>query len=584
MKISGIRVILRWAARKKWLDFRDPVEICSADSLSGVIPCLERVRAGVEKRGLWAAGFVTYEAAPAFDSALRCVAPGPFPLLWFGLFREPASFRLPALVRPLAVLSGWRSSVSRREYAGAIRRVKKLIRAGATYQVNYTYRLLARFSGDPLSFFLAAVAGQDIPYAAFIDIGRFAVCSLSPELFFSLSPRCGGEIVSKPMKGTMPRGLMKADDDAAGRALAQSPKNRAENVMIVDMVRNDLGRIALPGSVEVASLCDVEKYATVWQMTSTVRARTKAGLPDIFRALFPPASITGAPKAMTTRIISSLETSPRGVYTGAAGFAAPGRRMQFNVAIRTLLVDREQSRAEYGVGGGIVWDSLGAEEYSESMLKAQIVCSPEAPFELLETMLWTPRGGYFLLGRHLKRMEESAAYFSYPFDEARLRARLARLACSLPRAPHRVRLLLSRQGGITLQAGRYEPRPPGAGLFARLAKEPVDSKDRFLYHKTTNRRIYDNALKSVPGCDDAILWNEKGQITEFCTGNIVVMLDGQLTTPPVSCGLLPGTYRAWLLMKGRITERVLKPGDLRRCRAVYLCNSVRKMQEVRCET
>jgi para-aminobenzoate synthetase/4-amino-4-deoxychorismate lyase len=346
------------------------------------------------------------------------------------------------------------------------------------------------------------------------------------------------------------------------------------------MVRNDLGRIAATGTVAVPAVFDVEKYETVWQMTSTVKARTSASLFNIFQALFPPASCTGAPKVQTTRIIAELETSPRRIYTGSIGFLAPGRKAQFNVAIRTLLVDKLNSEAEYGVGGGIVWDSVEEAEYDECAVKAKIVCTPAVDFELLETLLWTPEENYFLLDFHLERLKASALYFSFPFKGNEIRVKLASLASGLPAQSHRVRLLLNRKGEIVLEPSPCRPVPADKPRVC-LAKHPVASDNVFLYHKTTNRMVYDQARALCPGYDEVVLWNEKGQVTEFCTANIIVDLDGQMLTPPVSCGLLPGTCRAWLLKKGEITEQVIEKEMLARSRKIFLCNSVRKMQEIK---
>lgn len=594
MMNKGNQAIIHWAEEGKWLRFRDPVEVFIAAEPQEVVSILDHIEKEVETKKLYAAGFLAYEAGAAFDPALRFRSGGDFPLLWFGLFGKAEPFAVPLADVHDVRAPAWQSSATRAEYKTAIQAIKCFIRQGATYQVNYSYRLRAPFDGDALSYFLQIAGGQNIPYAAFVETGRYAVCSFSPELFFSLNGRV---ISSKPMKGTMPRGIFNRDDRRIARELYLSGKNRAENVMIVDMVRNDIGRIAEKNTVAVSSLYDVEKYDTVWQMTSSVQARTSAALVDIFRALFPPASCTGAPKVNTVKIIADLETSPRRIYTGSIGFMVPGRKAQFNVAIRTLLVDKRRCAAEYGVGGGIVWDSVDEAEYGECAVKAKVVCSPRPDFELLETMLWTPGEslcppaadepasphGYFLLDSHIARMRESAAYFSFPFEEASLKRKLLSLASGLPPAPHRVRLLLDRQGNINCEAKPYAESPDKTEPAACLAKRPVASDNVFLYHKTTNRRVYDQAIALRPGYDEVILWNEKGEVTEFCAANIIVDLDGQMLTPSVNCGLLPGTYRDWLLKKGAIKEQAIKTDMLRQCRRIYLCNSVRKMREVRIE-
>ncbi|MCX6996242.1 MAG: chorismate-binding protein [Kiritimatiellaeota bacterium] len=405
------------------------------------------------------------------------------------------------------------------------------------------------------------------------------LCSASPELFFR---RDGDRITCRPMKGTAPRGLTMAEDRRIARELQGSEKNRAENIMIVDMVRNDLGRIARTGSVRLDRLFDVERYDTLWQMTSTVSARTQAAWPEVFRALFPCASITGAPKVQTMRWIAKLEPTPRGIYTGALGFIRPDRRAQFNVAIRTLHLDRERGRLEYSVGAGITWDSQAGEEWQECQTKA-LALTPDPPFELLETILWQPGRGFVLLARHLRRMAESAEYFGFAFNQAAIRRRLRAAAADYPRAPQRIRLLVNRAGTARVEKTPLDQRPgraPAIRLVA-VARQPVDSRDRFLYHKTTRRDVYDRALRQHPDCADVILWNERGEVTESCFANIIVIRGAQRLTPPVACGLLAGTYRARLLAQGGLREAVIPVDDLKQADRVLLINSVRGIVEVK---
>ena len=364
-------VIIHDHAGKGWLFFRQPKHIIEAYKAKDVLPALIRTEELVNQRGLYAAGFVSYEAAPGFDPALSVSRNGDFPLVWFGIYSQPEQGRLP----PPEKYSGesyfnWRTTLAQNEYKSAIGRIKEYISNGDTYQVNFTYRLTSSFSGNLRPYFVKLMEMHDAPYGAFLDTEKWAVCSASPELFFRFD---GDNLISRPMKGTAARGLTGDEDTKQMQWLYNSEKNRAENIMIVDMVRNDMGRIAQTGSVRVSRLWDIEKYQTLWQMTSTVEARAGVGLNKIFRALFPAASITGAPKARTMRIIKELETTPRRVYTGSIGFICPGRRAQFNVAIRTILVDKTKKQAEYGIGGGIVWDSKEKAEFAESQLKAQII-------------------------------------------------------------------------------------------------------------------------------------------------------------------------------------------------------------------
>jgi para-aminobenzoate synthetase/4-amino-4-deoxychorismate lyase len=351
--------------------------------------------------------------------------------------------------------------------------------------------------------------------------------------------------------------------------------------MIVDMLRNDLGHIAEVGSVRVPHLFEVERYPTVWQMTSTVTASSRASITQIISALFPCASITGAPKPRTTRIIAELETTPRRIYTGCIGFIAPGQQAQFNVAIRTLLIDRTTGIAEYGIGGGIVWDSTPEGEYEECQIKARLLTDVRPEFSLLESLLWSSEGGYFLLDYHLRRLSASADYFNYPFDLARIRAELDKLVAGLPPIAHKVRLLLARAGTVTCQATPLEDIPKPAIARVKLAHVPVNSRDVFLYHKTTARQAYQAAESGCSDCDEVLLWNERGELTETTSANIVMELDGERLTPPVSSGLLAGTYRAWMLDQGLVQERVIPIEDLERCTRIHLVNSIRKQRNVR---
>ncbi len=405
---------------------------------------------------------------------------------------------------------------------------------------------------------------------------EWSACSASPELFFHLD---GTDLISRPMKGTAPRGLMFQDDIKQAEWLYHSEKNRAENVMIVDMVRNDIGRIAHTGGIEVNDLFTVEKYPTVWQMTSTVRAKTKAGLCEILGSLFPPASITGAPKIRTMQIIEELETTPRRIYTGSIGFMSPHRKAQFNVAIRTVLIDKIKEKAEYGVGGGIVWDSTDTIEFDECQTKTRILTARMPDFSLLETILWMPEDGYYLLRHHLARLRESAAYCSFSADIGDIRDRLFSLIPTFPNTAHKIRLLLAKDGCIACQSEVLRHSASTHRQRVCLAPLPIDSSNPFLYHKTTNRGMYDQVLAVCPGYDDVILWNEKYEVTESCIAHIVVELDGELYTPPVRCGLLAGTFRAHMLDQGKARERVISMEDLARSPHIYLVNSVRKEQE-----
>lgn len=551
-----------------WLEFRDPVLVLQADTPDAVHRTLVDVEHLTRDRGLHAVGFVTYEAGAAYGLPVSA-SPGDLPLAWFALCEPSGVLRIERQKRTADYRIGTLApSVERGQFAEAFARIRHHLADGNSYQANYTFRLSGAFDGDAASFFADLCDAQRGQHAAFIDLGRFVICSASPELFFEIQ---GLDIVARPMKGTARRGRTLDDDRAAGLQLATSAKNQAENVMVVDMVRNDLGRIADVGSVQVSELFTVERYPNVWQMTSVVRARSLAPLADIFSALHPSASVTGAPKVATMELLRALEAGPRGVYTGAVGHVPPDGMASFNVAIRTAVIDRTSSTLTFGIGSGIVWDSDADAEYDECLLKGAVLGQRPVDFELLETLRWSPGDGFVLLERHLQRLQEAAEYFSMPMPRAEVDAALA-AAITEAAGPLRVRLLVSRQGQVRVE---QQPFVPAAGAVrAALAPAPIDSSDVFLFHKTTNRRVYDDARASVPGVDEVLLWNAGGEVTEGTTANLVAEIDGVRVTPPIASGLLAGTYRAMLLDTGRVTERVLTIDDLRHATALWLVNSV----------
>ncbi|MCX7046913.1 MAG: aminodeoxychorismate synthase component I [Candidatus Sumerlaeota bacterium] len=567
-------VLLRWrnsSEKSGWLCFIKPIQVIQTHDIERIEDCLRRVEDALAQ-GLHAAGFIAYEAAPAFDRALSAHPPGPLPLLWFGLYEAPQWLEsLPIPAGATCQTAAWTNAISKEKYLEALRKIRNYIANGHTYQVNFTTRLRADFHGDAYAFFHALYQAQPTPYAAYLDLGDHAICSGSPELFFDLS---GAEIFSRPMKGTGTRGLTTQEDELRAAALRASPKERAENTMIVDMIRNDLGRIAHAGSVRVTDMFTVERYATVLQMTSTARAETGASLTKILRAMFPCASVTGAPKVRTMQIIKELETAPRGIYTGCIGCATPGRRARFNVAIRTVHINRATGAAEYGTGGGIVWDSQAEREYEECAAKALLLMRARPSFQLIETLLFKP-SGYSLLREHLDRLMDSAHYFGFDVDRESVSTRLCEATERLPRTRHRVRLLASENGDISIEASPLVRSRPRKRWRVALANAPINSQDPFLYHKTTHRQVYEAAKADFPGYDDVILWNERGEVTESTIANVVAKIGGKIVTPPVACGLLPGTLRRHLLARGRLEERVIAREELKRAQAIFLINSVR---------
>jgi len=535
-------------------------------------------------RGLWAAGFVAYEAAPGLDPELSVHVRAPddpfaeLPLAWFALFERKED--LPPLEPgrtepPEAAGSPWRANVDRATYDAAVDRIRELIAAGHTYQVNHTIRLRATIRGDARGFYRDLCLAQRGGYAALLDLGRFRVLSASPELFFRID---GDRITTRPMKGTAPRGRWLAEDQDVAARLAASAKERAENAMIVDLLRNDLGRICRTGSVDVERMLEAERYETVWQLTSTIEGdlRPETTLLDTFRALFPSGSVTGAPKVRTTRIIADLEDSARGPYCGAIGYLAPPGtgepRANFNVAIRTVVLDTRTGTAEYGVGGGVTHDSSASGEYGEILAKARVLTDVRPAFELFESLACTPAEGLRHVKAHLDRMAASARYFGFRFEREAAAGAL-KLAVAEVTAPSVVRLSLARDGALSTDVRDL----PAAGDSVRIAldDEPVDPSDVWLFHKTSRRAPYERRRERRPDLDDVLLVNDRDEVTESTTANLAVRLDGAWFTPPIDAGLLPGTYRTVLVREGRLAERPVRVDELQGADELALVSSVR---------
>jgi para-aminobenzoate synthetase/4-amino-4-deoxychorismate lyase len=473
--------------------------------------------------------------------------------------------------------------VSEAEYTDAIRAVRRHIGKGNVYQINYTAPLRVRVEGDPRGLYRRLRARQRVPYAAYLNTGSRQILSCSPELFFQ---REGDRISTKPMKGTIRRGRTLEEDRTLQEDLASDPKNRAENLMIVDLLRNDLSVCCRPGSVTVPSLYETEPYQTVTQMTSTVEGclQADAGLADVLRALFPCGSVTGAPKRRAMRIIRELETTPRGVYCGAIGMAGPSDTAVFNVAIRTVVLDGEEGTM--GVGSGIVWDSDPGGEYEECALKGAFLTKPRSvqprsaepddDLRLIETMrydgLCIP-----LFDRHVERLARSAEYFSFPFDEERFRRRVHRAVHGQGDDVLKVRATLGRWGRITVTTSPVEEATDEPWRLT-LADERVDRTDPLFYHKTTRRGVYQRALETAraAGYDEAILLNRDDEVTEGTYTNLFVRRGEVLYTPPVDSGLLAGVYRDYVLdTRPEAKERTLTLEGLRQADALYCCNALR---------
>lgn len=564
----------------------------------------------LRNRGYYLAGWLGYEFGYLLEPSLAPLCPQTeLPYAVLGVFDNPLIINhqagatdVPDNVsqngevrddEPFAI-ENLRANIDKTEYLRAIDRIRDYIVAGDTYQVNFTMKLLFGFSGSPSALYSSLRRNQRVAYGAWIRQGGRDIMSFSPELFF----RAGhGRITVRPMKGTMKRGRNLDEDHRQQEVLRGDGKNRSENVMIVDLLRNDLGRLLHAtggGRVQPRSLFDVEVYDTLLQMTSTIdgipSSGSLPGLGEILSALFPCGSVTGAPKIRTMEIINELEKEARGVYCGAIGFSGP-RESVFNVPIRTVVL--AGNRGEMGVGSGIVFDSDPEGEWQESLLKAQFLTQPQPEFQLIETLLWLPGSGYWLFEQHMERLAGSAKYFLFAYDRRRVIDRLMAAAQSFS-PPSRVRLLLYRDGRVDITATeltgnpqpRVEPSAESSSLpkviFSRILTDPDNIH---LYHKTTERTLYIAEREKAigRGYHEVLFRNRRGEVTEGSITNIFILREGGLLTPPVQCGLLGGTFRRFLLDRGTASEQVLSREDVGRAEAVYIGNSVRGLVQVEVE-
>ncbi|MCX7766117.1 MAG: aminodeoxychorismate synthase component I [Candidatus Sumerlaeia bacterium] len=549
-----------------------PVEVVVARNPDEVLSAI-RIAENAAQAGCWAVIMLSYESASAFDSSLKVKTLDDFPLAYIAIFKQASP---PPIFRNLEEykVSEWEPLISRSEYITALERIHEYLLNGDTYQVNYTFPLRCKFTGDSLHWYYDLCKQQRAGYCAYLDLGRFKILSISPELFLRKQNRM---LITRPMKGTIMRGRWIEEDQLQKMKLTNCPKNRAENLMIVDLIRNDLGRISTFGSVQVTRLFEVERYESCWQMTSTIQSTCVPSLSlcDIFRSLFPSGSVTGAPKIKTMEIINQLEPFPRKVYTGAIGFLKPGGDCCFNVAIRTVLLDTVTDRATFGVGGGITVASSFTDEYSECFVKAAFLTKPKQEFQLLETIR-LEAGEYFLLERHLNRLKSSAEYWGFVYQEEYIRNLLEHTRQKYPYGCWKLRLLLARNGDVEIQINRMPINVAGKIWRVTFSSAPVDINEPLLYHKTSARDLYNRIRQSHPNFDDVILWNENEEVTESTIANIVVNIKGELYTPPREAGLLAGTYRAELLARGVIKERPITKQELRQARSFILINALRK--------
>jgi para-aminobenzoate synthetase/4-amino-4-deoxychorismate lyase len=551
--------------------YRDPVMVIEARAVSEVHSALDCIRAGIAA-GQHAAGFLSYEAGAAFEPSVGTLRATVAPLMWFGLFDRYEEMADPRSILPSAD-GAWigapEPQVSRERYDVALREVLDLIAAGDIYQANLTFRARVPFAGDPLALYAAIRSRARAGWGAIVATGAETLLSFSPELFFRLDGRA---LACRPMKGTARRDPAPAVDAAVAAALAADEKQRAENLMIVDLMRNDLSRVAVPGSVAVPELFAIEPYPTVHQMTSTVTASLAPGRDavDVLAALFPCGSITGAPKVRAMQVIGAVEQDDRGPYTGSIGRLDPSGDAQFNVAIRTLHIRAGDDHATIGLGGGIVADSQADGEWDEALAKGTFLTHGQRTPDLIETMRFDPEAGILLIERHLARMKASAAVFGFLFDRHEARNELQAATFRL-RRPARIRLLTSQTGKITIEVAPL-PVPRDNPIRIALAGLPVSPADFRLRHKTSDRAFYDDARRAS-GADEVVFVDPQGFITEGSFTSVFVERNGRLLTPPLARGLLPGVLRAELIESGRAIEQDLTPDDL--ARGLHVGNALR---------
>lgn len=571
-------------------DFR---RVICGDSIDGLVATFAQIEAAAAD-GEWVALAADYALGACFEAAVTPPVQGR-PLLHAWVFGQAERLsamaveaffdeRLAELPEPArrAGIAELSFAMDAASHGRALEQIRRWIVDGDCYQINLTFPLDFRVFGHPLALYAALRKRQPVRYGGYVAAPDATLLSFSPELFFE---RCGDRVVTRPMKGTAARGGSPQEDAMRCAALLASEKERAENIMIVDLLRNDLGRLAQPGKVRVESLCAAEAYPTLWQMVSTVSADLPgATLLELFRALFPCASITGAPKIRAMQRIGELEPWQRGLYTGALGWVAPGGDCRFNVAIRTVELRREagEVHGRLGVGGGIVIDAEPAREYAECLLKASFLTAFDPGFELIET-LRLEAGGYPLLRLHRERLSASARALGFACDEQQILLALEGEALRCGTDLFRVRLTLAHDGACRVSSAPLA-EAGGELLQVVLASVALDASDYLLRHKTTARSLYDHELAALadrPGVFDAIFLNTRGEVCEGARSNVFVERNGVLLTPPLACGLLPGVMRRQLIESGRAVEQLLRLEDLQSAPAIYVANALRGLMPVR---
>lgn len=576
--------------------YEDPLEIISITKPEYLNDGFEEIKAWIQK-GYHVAGWFSYEAGLCLEDKLESLIPEnlKYPLIHMGVyqtrkvisatdadnywrgFENPSAYQLEKLTL----------SQSREEYQKAFNAISDYLKAGDIYQVNYTQKANFDFKGSPKAFYAALRNAQQVEYAAYIESDDFSVLSLSPELFIK---RDGDKLTAKPMKGTCKRGRTIDQDAARSTALYNSDKERAENLMIVDLLRNDLSKLASKGSIRVEKLFEVEKYNTLFTMTSTIEGRiddVHSSL-DVMTSIYPCGSVTGAPKIRAQQIISELEKRERGIYTGAIGYFTPDGDMCFSVPIRTITLERD-GLGEIGIGSAIVADSVAEQEYDECLLKAEFALKNYPKFDLIESMCWRTDDGIALLEEHMKRLQSSAEYFSFLIDADDIRKEINQHISFLKCEEYeffKVRVLLSKRGDVTISSEKIIEKTSAELPSITISDKTIDSQDRFYFHKTTRRNLFSQELnkhKKETGCLDVIFTNERGELTEGSYTNLFIKKDGVFYTPPLDSGLLAGIYRQKILDDDSMTseEKILFVSDLESADEIYLSNAVRGLMRVK---
>ena len=565
------KTVIDFRALSERHTFTKPIKELKTRNLAQVKDLLAQVE-DYQQQGYYVVGYVSYEAAPAFEEKLA-VHPAPLMgeyLLYFTVHDSVEKSIMPLTYDEIDMPSNWKEETSKEEYEKAIAQIHHHLRQGDTYQVNYTVQLKQAVTANPFAIYNRMVVEQEAGYNAYVEHDEMAVISMSPELFFEQK---GCDLTTRPMKGTTKRGLTNQEDLDQAAWLEQDPKNRSENMMIVDLLRNDMNRLSEVGSEHVERLCQVEQYSTVWQMTSTIKSQVRpdVDLVEIFHSLFPCGSITGAPKIATMEIIKNLEPQARGVYCGTIGILLPNGRRIFNVAIRTIQLHKGQ--AIYGVGGGITWDSTWESEYNEVHQKAAVLYRKQVPFQLITTGKISQKHLLFK-EEHIDRLRKAGRYFAYPFNPENLLQRIDAecQACHVEK-DYRLRISISKSGDIDLCCQELTPLSP-AFCQAQLCLQERSLQTPFTYFKTTYRPHLTVAKQ------EKIYHNENGELLETSIGNLVLQIAGKLYTPPINLGILPGIYRQHLLEKGKVEEKVLTLEELARAEAIYGCNAVRGLYKL----